>query len=338
MTTKSKITVVLACVVVAFATIRCKMYDKKPIVSTDEEIIFKGDTIVIGKDSAKVWTDITPPDTMQIKSMLKNYYLTAFGKSLNVNTYDSINRAIMSPQMYDRMGRWTCENDAVLMILGQDVPETFAETLTVSYADNGWFEVHFFDPNYIKNYGKPYDIRNFLKVKKYNNSEFKIVYIYPFGCDENHVQICTDTLFFESVPTPQIDTTSTAAFAETFYKAYVNMFCTLYGNTETETAMLRRKYFDTEANDKFHEIRNYYKEDGMPDYDIIIDGFTTDRFRAGKIKIENKGNDVFKIGHIEMKIRRNISTGECKVAAFKNFPREMTVDEFIAKRHDMSVN
>lgn len=192
----------------------------------------------------------------------------------------------MTPHAREIYGRMVMEHDCDMLILAQDTPDDFEQTLTVTSQGEGWYRMQYqASPSH-----KTVNNRFFVTVGK-SAGTFRIAYVQGFDKETEGDILSTASLFFLEKPSVQVAGETALEFLRSFYRAYTSIYLSLAADVSHGTAALREKYLNALARQQYEALAQEYLNDGMDNYDALIGGFytTMQQERTRTIRETKKG-------------------------------------------------
>lgn len=176
------------------------------------------------------------------------------------------------------------------IIRAQDVNEDAISSLMVKARENDWYVV-----SYLWN-KKDSTTKTEIPLKaKCIDGKCKIVYITP----EVNGVLYGDAMLAccEDMSISKIDETSGKTFVESFYNAYLALYCAMSEDINAQLSSLRLSHLSPIALQQFKKAELENQEDGCYGYDLLINDFDFDSMWYKSLKVAQLSNDRFLISY-----------------------------------------
>lgn len=209
------------------------------------------------------------------------------------NPSDSLLSRHFTPHAREIYHRMVMEHDCDMLVLAQDTPDDFEQTLSVRGLGEGWYQIAYSVGNAVTT--------NRLYIQEGRNyADFRIAFVKGLSTHNGN------PMFYERKPEILIKKDDAESFLRSFYQAYAAAYCSLDAYVEHETEMLRRKYLSPLAQQQYANAAKVYQEDGMDGYDMLVGGFytTLEKERGRSFKETEEGHFAVN-GNLELAVCRD---------------------------------
>lgn len=231
-------------------------------------------------------------DSVQVKQFLHDFIL-AFERGRDIALLDSCLTS-HAREMYERMVN---AHDCDMLVLAQDVPSTFENTLSFACLGHGWYRMEYKDEY------SHHTIINHLFVTR-DDGGLRIAYVHGFGDGEVDEAIRMDSVFWVKKPEAHVGGGTAFEFLRSFYRAYVAEYLSLDAHVAQGTAMLRERFLSAEAQQQYDAAAQDYADDGQEGFDVLIGDFYTTMKRERDRKIREVAGGLFIVNHrLELSVK-----------------------------------
>lgn len=176
------------------------------------------------------------------------------------------------------------------IIQAQDVNIDAIKTLDVKRLSDDWYLVSF-----LQNKGDSSTLTK-IPLKAQNiDGNCKITYITPVW---NGLKYGDELLSCGTKGANKIDQTSERLFLESFYNAYVRVYCTMSKDLNVQLSSLRLNNLSQNALGQFKHAELDNLKDGLNGYDILIDNFDFDNLWYKSVKITRLSNSHYQMTYL----------------------------------------
>ena len=204
----------------------------------------------------------------------------------------------LTPHAREMYGRMVMEHGCDMLVLAQDVPDDFEETLAVTALGHGWYRMEYEDPwrgGKVSNY--------FFVTGEGQDGRCRIAYVHGFAGELAADSIDASNLFWVKRGGVPVGGGTALEFLRSFYRAYAAEYLSLDADVARGTGMLRERYLSAEARNQCEALGKEYAEDGMDGYDALIGGFYTTMKREQERDIREAGAGLLTVdGRLEISV------------------------------------
>lgn len=230
---------------------------------------------------------------------IKTFYITYLTNVLHDSSKNKVLcKKYLTEELLAKVQRVTNATDADPIIQAQDANIDAIETINIEKLKNDWYIV-----SYLWN-KKDSSTLTRIHLKAQNiDGNCKITYISP---NWNVSEYGDELLSCKIKETNIINQTSEQSFLESFYKAYMKIYCAMPKDINAQLSSLRITNLSKNALKQFKKSEIENLRDSLDGYDLLIDNFDFDCMwykSVGFKRLDNKnyqisystGNNIYKI-------------------------------------------
>lgn len=209
---------------------------------------------------------------------------------------ETLCKKYLTEEALSKVQRVSNATGADAIIQSQDASIDAIETLDIKRLSNQWYLVSFL-------FNKR-DRKTLIKIPlkaRIIDGNCKISYITPVW---NGLKYGDELLFRGIKGTNGINYTSERSFLESFYKAYVMVYCAMSKDVSIQLSSLRIKNLSLKALEQFKNAE--LENNGFDGYDLLIDNFDFDCLWYKSIRLLKLNNSNYQISYLTSDKRYNI--------------------------------